>query len=221
MQPGNQAARARLHLLAWVVPAVAIIVAATLLLVARAQASDTNAAIDSVLRAGAGQESIIVATVDGKTISERAVQQRMRVIELNASTALQDASDPRGSAIDLLVRNEILIIAAIDLGIAATRDEAAAFALQNHEALLASDDPDAISILQRTADSAGVSIEDYPRDPDVITAHQRYLTLGRVREYTWLRLPGVPRSDDAAIDAALVALADEYRGDVDVVILRP
>lgn len=221
MEPGNLIARARLRILTWVVPAVVILVAGAILLVARAQASDTDADIDSLFRAGEGQESIIVATVNGKTISEQAVQQRMRMMQLDPLREPQAAGDLRQTAIDLLVRRELLLIAADDLGLAATSDEAAAFALENHETLIASDDPAAARNLQFSADSAGVSVEDFPHDPRVIAAHQRFLTLGRVREYVWLRVPGVPMTDDHAIEAALTELADAYRADVEVVILRP
>lgn len=205
----------------WMILPALMIIPLVAMLLSGVRASDSDAAIEGVIAAGAGKEDVVVARVNGKPISETALLKRIYNIETSPITEPEEGDNVRQAALDRIIRDEVLLIAAESLGLAASREDASAFASDQLTTLLSSDDPNAQKALELSVSALGVPLEASASDARVIELFERYLTLGAVYEHIRAQLPAEQQSSPQALEAGLDDLAAEYYGQVEIEIVRP
>ncbi len=167
----------------------------------------------------------VVATVNGRPISGKALARR--IYTLTNSPAVPGGaatSSPAGAveqrALQQLIREQVILDVADELGLTASTDEAAAFAKKQQQLFLTSDDPAAKAVYAAAAAQLGIPPGEFATQPDAVEVYRDALTRSHVYAYITSQLPPEQRNDHAAFQAALDAFIDQHTRDVTILTGR-
>ncbi|MCO5175955.1 MAG: SurA N-terminal domain-containing protein [Thermomicrobiales bacterium] len=184
---------------------------------------DSSEVIVQVLAQDGHEYPESVATVNGRQISGKSLAQRVYALTVSPS-AMDWSTKPQASdsvekqALAQLIQEQVILSAAEDLGLAATTDEAVAFAKTQQQMFLTSDDPGAKEVYAAAAAQLGVSPEEFADQPEAVEVYRTALTRSHV--YAWItnNLPEDQRNDPVAFQQALDAFIAQHTENVTILL---